>query len=40
MSQTGQNKEQRTKFLQKCYDSAKKKLIHNWDVEPKGTSTF
>ena len=40
MSQTGQSKEQRTKFLQKCYNSAKKKLIHNWDVEPKGTSTF
>ena len=40
MSQTGLSKEQRTKFLQKCYNSAKKKLIHNWDVEPKGTSTF
>ena len=40
MNQTGQTKEQRTKFLQKCYNSAKKKLIHNWDVEPKGTSTF
>ena len=40
MSQTGQSKEKRTKFLQKCYNSAKKKLIHNWDVEPKGTSTF
>ena len=40
MSQTGQTKDQRTKFLQKCYNSAKSKLIHNWDVEPKGTSIF
>ena len=28
-------KRAKNKVLQKCYNSAKKKLIHNWDVEPK-----
>jgi len=40
MSQTGNTKEQRRSFLQKCFNEAKKILIHTWEPKPKGISTF
>ena len=41
MLQTGKTIEQRRSFLQKCYNEAKKILIHTWKPKAiKGTSTF
>ncbi len=40
MLQTGNTREQRRSFLQKCFSEAKKILIHTWEPKPKGISTF
>ena len=40
MLQTGNTREQRRSFLQKCFSEAKKILIHTWKPKPKGISTF
>ena len=40
MLQTGNTREQRRSFLQKCFNEAIKILIHTWKPKPKGISTF
>jgi hypothetical protein len=40
IAQTGNTTEQRRSFLQKCFNEAKDKLIHTWEPEPKGISSF
>ena len=40
MLQTGNTREQRRSFLQKCFNEAIKILIHTWEPKPKGISTF
>ena len=40
MLQTGNTREQRRSFLQKCFNEAIKILIHTWKPKSKGISTF
>lgn len=40
MSQTANTREQRRLFLQRCFNEAKKILIHTWEPKPKGIPTF
>jgi len=40
MLQTGNTREKRRSFLQKCFNEAIKILIHTWKPKPKGISTF
>ena len=38
--QTGETKDIRRKFLQKCFNEAKTILVHTWSPEQKGSSVF
>ena len=38
--QTGETKDIRRKFLQKCFNEAKDILVHTWSPEQKGSSVF
>ena len=40
MLQTGETRNIRQKFLQKCFNEAKDILIHTWAPEQKGSSVF